>query len=404
MDVCLIFLGRIVRHFSYGMVTLVLFFHLIELGFSALQAASIFTCTLVGDLLWLLSLARCTDAFGRKTTLLLGAVLVTVVFLSFAHFSSFWLLSLASVSGVVTPTGGETGPFLAVEQAALTQLSGGLTQQVAHRLASGMSRLDTYRQVFFILALCGFLSIILALSLSNRIEATDRPERYTKRRGCRGRMALKHAISRQVMRKLSVLFVVDSFAGGFVLPTLLVFWLQQRFGLQESLLGKILCAASVLAGLSTQAVGPLVVRVGLLVLMCSQLPASLLLLLLPFMSTSFSVLALLLARALISEMYYPAGQAYVALMVNPEDRDAAAGLLKLVRGLGRAGSPALAIYLFRASPTSYVFILPFLIAGGLKTVSDMLVWCWCVFRDARPSSIGILPTTERTPLYFFLRV
>src|SRR5207247_746989 len=76
----------------------------------------------VGDIAVSLWVTTRADRAGRRRMLAFGAVLMLAAAAVFAGTSYFWLLLLAATVGVISPSGNEVGPFLPVEQAALTQL------------------------------------------------------------------------------------------------------------------------------------------------------------------------------------------------------------------------------------------------------------------------------------------
>jgi Na+/melibiose symporter-like transporter len=122
-DSMLLFTGRSVRMFSYGALTIVLIQYLEGLGLQDRAIGALLTVILLGDLgvsLWLTSRA---DIFGRRRCLLIGAILKVIAGCAFGMASpdNTWILFPAGIIGVVSSTGGEIGPFLPIEQAALIQ-------------------------------------------------------------------------------------------------------------------------------------------------------------------------------------------------------------------------------------------------------------------------------------------
>src|SRR6266853_4647301 len=121
-DGWLLFLTRFVRLFAYGSLSVVLVFYLVGLGLSASQTGLLLTLTLVGDTLVSLYLTTRADRIGRRRMLILGAALMVAAGLVFASTSHLWLLILAGTIGVISPSGNEVGPFLSIEQAALSHV------------------------------------------------------------------------------------------------------------------------------------------------------------------------------------------------------------------------------------------------------------------------------------------
>src|SRR5215469_15483505 len=118
----LLFVTRFVRLFSYGMLAVVLVFYLAGIGLSEFQAGLLLTLTLAGDTAVSLALTTQADRIGRRRTLIVGAMLMAGAGVAFALTRKFLLLVLAGTIGVISPSGNEVGPFLSVEQAALSEV------------------------------------------------------------------------------------------------------------------------------------------------------------------------------------------------------------------------------------------------------------------------------------------
>ena len=117
----LLFLTRVLRMFSYGALAVVLVLYLASLGLDPLTIGAILTLSLIGDTLISLWLTTNADRLGRRRVLIAGAALMAIAGVAFALTSVVALLILAATIGVISPTGNEVGPFLAVEQAALSE-------------------------------------------------------------------------------------------------------------------------------------------------------------------------------------------------------------------------------------------------------------------------------------------
>ena len=121
-DVVLLFLTRFIRLFAYGSLSVVLVFYLTDLGLSTAQTGVLFTLTLVGDTVISFYLTTRADRIGRRRMLIIGAVLMIAAGAVFAITHSFLLLTIAATIGVISPSGNEVGPFLSIEQAALSSV------------------------------------------------------------------------------------------------------------------------------------------------------------------------------------------------------------------------------------------------------------------------------------------
>ncbi|MFL5769676.1 MAG: MFS transporter, partial [Chloroflexota bacterium] len=117
----LLFLTRVLRMFAYGALAVVLVLYLASLGLDPLTIGLILTLSLIGDTLISLWLTTNADRIGRRRVLIAGALLMAVAGIAFTLTSAVALLILGATIGVISPTGNEVGPFLAVEQAALSE-------------------------------------------------------------------------------------------------------------------------------------------------------------------------------------------------------------------------------------------------------------------------------------------
>jgi len=178
--------------------------------------------------------------------------------------------------------------------------------------------------------------------------------------------------SHRVVLKLSGLFALDSFAGGFVVQSFAAYWFYLRFGVHPGTLGGIFFWANLFAGISALLASRLASRIGLVKTMVfTHLPSNVLLILVPLMPTLMLAVAVLLLRVCISQMDVPTRQSYTMAVVSPEERSAAAGITGVARTTGAAISPLFAGLLF-ARPC--LINIPFFLAGGLKIAYDMLLY------------------------------
>ena len=391
-----LFATRMARLFAYGFLAVVLVLYLAAAGLSEARIGVLLTLTLLGDTAVSLWLTTSADRFGRRRTLVAGAVLMLLAGVVFALTGNFLLLLAAATIGVISPSGNEVGPFLAVEQAALTEvvpagdrtrvfawyglvgsfataagsLAGGVASQALQ--GAGVAPLASYRAVVIGYAAFGALLATLFGGLSRHVEA---PASAAERRG---RFGLNR--SRGVVARLAGLFSLDAFAGGFVVQSLVAYWFHRRFGVAPAALGGIFFGANLLAGVSALAAARVARRIGLVnTMVVTHLPSNVLLLLVPLMPTMPLAVAVLLLRFSISQMDVPTRQSYTMAVVSPDERSAAAGVTGVARTTGAALAPALAAPLLASTALMGV---PFFLAGGLKIVYDLALWR--SFRALRP--------------------
>ena len=388
-DGYLLFGTRLVRMFAYGFLSVVLVLYLAKLGLNEGLIGLLLSLALIGDAAISLWMTTNADRFGRRRILIVGAGLMLFAAVLFALTDNVVLLLTAAIVGVISPSGYEVGPFLAVEQAALSQiipderrtpvfawynlvgsfatatgaLGGGIFSQSLQQV--GISPANSYRAVVIGYGAIGLLLAALFTRLSPLVETAisdSLPAGY--------RLGLHR--SRGVVLKLSALFGLDAFAGGFVVQSLVAYWFHVRFGVEPATLGGIFFGANILAGISALAAARVAARIGLVnTMVFTHLPSNFLLMLVPLMPNLWLATLVLFVRFSISQMDVPPRQSYTMAVVAPDERSAAAGVTGIARSIGAAISPGLA-GAFLSSPT--LFGAPFFVAGGLKVVYDLLLY------------------------------
>lgn len=402
---------------------MVLVFYLAEIGLTNTQIGALLTLTLIGDTAISLGITLTADQLGRKRMLILGAILMMFAGGLFASTKNIGLLLIAATLGVISPSGNEVGPFLSIEQAALAQivpheqctrvfawynlvglfatafgaLSGGVLIQTLRLI--GISTLGSYRAIVVGYAIMGGVLVLLFTRLSSAIETiseddeleevipstpevgnakgkTLSPQRFLL--DFRSRFGLHR--SRRVVFKLSALFLLDAFAGGFVLQSIVVYWFHLRFGVEPAVLGGIFFGANILAGVSALTASWLAARIGLVnTMVFTHVPSNILLMLVPLMPNLSLAITILLLRFSISQMDVPTRQSYTMSVVSPRERAAAAGVTGIARTLGAAIAP---VFIGPLLGSATLLSLCFFSAGGLKIMYDILLYRG--FRTVQP--------------------
>lgn len=387
-NIVLLFTTRILRLFGYGFLSVVLALYLSDSGLDDFLMGLLFSLTLAGDVGISLLLTTGADRFGRKRTLIIGAALMMAAGVVFVLTHNPVLLIIAAIIGVISPSGNEIGPFLPVEQAILAELvtkerrtglfawynlsgslatafgalAGGFLSKILQN--TGMIPLDTYRIILLGYAIIGGILALVFTRLSPACE-TDQVAISSVPRS---RIGLHK--SRSVVVKLSILFTLDAFAGGFVLQSFMAYWFHIRFGADEAMLGSIFFCANLLAGFSALLAVPLAKKIGLIrTMVFTHLPSNILLILVPLMPNFPLAISMLLLRFSISQMDVPTRQAYTMAVVAPDERSAAAGITGIARSVGASLSPAVAGALLSSFMGG-----PFIIAGGLKIIYDLILY------------------------------
>jgi MFS family permease len=378
------------RGFVDGAVSVLLASYLSNLGFSSLRIGALATATMVGSALLILIVGLAGGGLDRKLILLGASALMFATGLGFATFQGFVALVVVAVIGTLNPSSGDVSVFLPVEQASLSEAVAprertalfawynvaGAVAAALGSLASGFpiafgerigwSAVQSERTVFFLYAAVGLAIALLYQGL------TPRPATGLIR-------APPLARSKGTVLKLVGLFSLDSFAGGFVLQSLLVLWLYRRFGLSVQVAGAVFFGANLLGALSQFGSSWLSARLGLIrTMVFSHLPGNACLLLAALMPTAPLAVGFLLLRACMSQMDVPARQSFVMAVVPPEERTAASSVTNVPRSLAAAASPILAGALLDVSSFGW----PLICAGVLKAGYDLILY-W-QFRSIQP--------------------
>ena len=395
----LLFVTRVVRLFAYGFLAVVLALYLAALGLSEWQIGVVLSLTLGGDAVVSLYIASIADRIGRRRMLVVSSGLMVLAGGVFALTNNLLLLTVAAIIGTISPSGAEVGPAAAMEQAALPQtvpdtqrtavfawynlvgslatavgsLAGGVLATLLQR--TGSTPLASYRVIIVGYALLGGVLALLFSWLSPAIEPPRRPQSAAvgtpdaSPTGRRSMFGLHQ--SRAIVLRLSGLFMLDAFAGGLVVQSLLAYWFNVRFGADPAVLGAIFFGANLFAGLSALAAARVAAKIGLLnTMVWTHIPSNVLLMLVPLMPTLPLAIAVLLARFSISQMDVPTRQSYITAVVAPDERSAATGVTTTARTTAAAFAPFISGALFG---TSWL-VAPFLLAGGLKIVYDLLLY------------------------------
>ena len=380
-----------VRSFAYGFLSVVLGLYLDAIGLTTTAIGWIFTAALAGGAVMTIVITTVADSFGRKTLLILGAVLMATAGWVFAISNDPLVLTLAAIFGTISPSGKEVGPFLSIEQAILPE-----TTRDQHRttvfsaynligslfgamgaLAVGLpslfsiSQITGYRFLVWGYVICAVVMMVVFALLSPAIE--------TKNQTVSQKRVIGMQRSRGIVAKLAGLFALDAFAGGFIVQSIVAYWFYLRYQTDLNALGGIFFGTNLLAALSFLAAPAIARRFGLLnTMVFTHLPSNILLLLVPLMPNLELAVVMLLVRNLLSQLDVPTRQSYTMAVVDADERAASAGILSVARNGGAALAPLFTGAVLAAPSLG----LPFLLAGGLKVVYDL--WIFAVFRKVKP--------------------
>ena len=384
-DARLVLAAQILRGFAYGFGAVLVGVTLRDRHFSSAEVGVVLGAVVAGTAIASVFIARYGDRIGRRRCYIGLYLLLAVTGVVFAFADQLWLLVLVALSGALSTEVVESGPFTSLEQVMLaTDLTGrerirgfGLYNAVAAAagalgaLAAGLP--EVARSVwsgapsdatwFLLFVPASLAGAAVAASLSAGVEAPSHIGQGPRERLQR---------SRRSVWNLSALFALDSFGGGFVVQAFIAYWLSVRYGASVGMLGVIFFAVALLQTGSFLVAPRLAERFGILrTMVFTHLPSNILLVLVPFAPNLASAVVLLLARTALSQMDVPTRQAYVMALVDPDERTPAAAYTNTARYLTRPIGPVIA-----GAVQSTALGAPFVIAGSIKGVYDLMIWRW----------------------------
>lgn len=374
-DVRAVLLAKTARTFCYGFLGIVLPLHLSALGVGATGIGVAVTVMLAGSAALTWAIRRPAERFGARATLQGLAALSAVGAALLLVSREPWVVVLAATIGNVAVGTGETGPFLTLEQVVVARR---VTGHHRTRLLS-LYNLLGYGAAAAGAALVGVAGSWTALFTVFLGGALAQVVAYRWLPPARPAPAAPAALpSAPLIRRLAALFALDSFAGGFVLQSLVAYFLHARFGADAATLGVAFGGAQVLTAVSLLLAAPLAARFGLLETMVfSHLVSNVILIAIAWAPAVWVAVGLLWARHLLSQIDVPTRQAYVMAVVEDREREAAASLTTMARTLAQAVSPVATGWIMQAIALS----APFVLGGGLKIAYDLLLFA--TFRRVR---------------------
>lgn len=364
-----VFVAKTVRTFCYGFLGIVLPVYLGDLGMDAAAIGFAVTLTLVGSATLTWAVRRPAERWGARPPLLGLAVLAAAAALLLLTTAEPWLVVAAAMIGNVAVGTGETGPFLTIEQVVVARAADARRRtamlSVYNLLGYAASALGaavagaagSYRTLFLLFLAAALVQGAAYAFLPGAPRLSSPPA---------GSLP-----SAPLIRRMAALFALDSFAGGFVLQSLVAYFLHVRFGLGLTELGLAFFGAQLVTAASLLLAVPLATRFGLLsTMVVSHLVSNVVLMAIAVAPSAALAVTLLLLRQLLSQMDVPTRQAYVMAVVDDHEREAAASLTNLARTTAQAVTPALTGWIMQmvALPA------PFVLGGGLKIVYDLALW------------------------------
>ena len=408
-DLVLINAAGFLRSLGVGLMGVVLGIYLFRVGLSSFTIGLVIAAGLAGSALATIIVSFAADRLGRRQSLLVLSLLTGIGGLALALSPALAVLLTMVFIGMLNGTGTDRSASFALDQAivpglapdskrtwnlawynvlldgggALGALAAGLPLLLQHRLS--FSLLSSYRVVFFgYSGLCLIVATLYAF-LSPAVEVNNPPAPAKMSAGITPE-------NKRILGKLTALFSLDAFGGGFLTDALVAYWFFRRFGVAEHELGLIFFAVHILNACSHLGAAWLARRIGLVnTMVFTHLPSSLFLMAVPFAPSFKWAVLLFLCREALVEMDVPTRQSYVAAIVKPTERTYASGITNLARNVFWAVGSAAAGFLMQA----LTFSAPLLIGGGAKVTYDVLLYR--SFRALKPPEETLRSTeTEKT--------
>ena len=420
-DVYVIILLRMLRLVGFGATSLIIALYLRELSFDDEYIGLFMTLTFIGDLVSSFLLALVADQIGRRNVLVISSVAMVLTGVVFSIIENRIVLTVAAVIGILTPSGGEVGPFRSIEQSSIASLvpaehrsdiyswytflgafcaalgsvlCGKLVDWA--QLSLDYSLLDSYKLAFGGYTVLAVILVILSCTISSGIEvgievpttgvATESGEESPDAAGELARLLPESTQPKKksftisnlfpkllrsivdIVVKLSLLFALDSFASSLVSMSWQSYYIKQKFHISASVLGSVFFATGIVSAFTsllstsfTKRLGPVVTMVA------THLPASILLALVPLPSSLYVTMAILVIRASTQSMDVAPKHVFLATLVPDSQRTAVFGWVNVVKTLAQVIGPSVVGVLSQHG----VLWVSFIIAGSLKATYDL---------------------------------
>jgi MFS family permease len=398
IDGKLLLCARIVRTFAYGFLSVILAIYLKLIGFDDILIGIILSVTLINSIIFTLFASFYADRIGRRNTLLLYTIMMSISGVIFFVTENPLALIIAALLGTLNITGSETSAFLSIEQSILPQtikdnrkrntLFGFYNMAGTFAMGAGIlianltiiieselefDQIYAIKLLFLFYSLLGILVLGIYLKLSSAIE-------IKKEKTSTPIAEILTPKSKKIVTKLSGLFAIDSFAGGFAIQSIVSFWFFTKFDIDLSIISYIFSIGSVLTAFSYIIAAKIADKIGLInTMVFTHIPSNILLILLALAPTLEIAIVFYMIRMALSQMDVPTRQSYIVAVVEEDERTASAGITNLSRNIAQAISPSITGYIIGVLSLS----APFIIGGLLKIIYDITLYI--NFRKIKPS-------------------
>lgn len=379
--------AKFLRVFVCALISIILPIYLLDSGYSYWFVGIVTTLTILSAIPFNIVVTYYVKRIGERRLLVILSGFMAASGLLFAWNPNWWTIVIAAIVGLISANGTETGPFQAIEQAILSTKAEekdrtrsfsvynfvGYAAMSFGSLFSGVPQyLGSFgvdvRSMLYLYTIAAVAQAIIYLSMRDLDRLPGKDEK-----------TVMSPETRRTVAKLSLLFSLDAFGGGFILKLLLTTWFYSRYGMNLGELSMIFFVSDVITAFSIFLAPYIARRIGLLrTMVATHIPSNIFLILIPFAPTAAFAVACLFCRQSVSQMDVPTRQSYVMAIVRPEDRTATAAVTNTSRTFAQALSPPMATSLMAAGALA----LPFVLGGGFKIFYDVSVYL--AFRNIKP--------------------
>jgi MFS family permease len=402
-DAALVCVAGALRAAAVSTVGIIIALHLARSGLAASEIGLVIGLGMAANAAATVLVGFHADRWGQRRSLIALGLLAGAGYVAIGMAGSLPVFLAVAVVAMVNGMGRDRGPASALEQALLPAATtddrrtwtmawynvvidsghalGALAAVLPTLMARTFGLTDTAGHMWTFVG-CGLvvmLATIPYLLLTPTVQPAAMPVRTHVE---------VDPNTRAIVRRLMVLFGLDSVGGGFLSSALIAYWFFERYGTSEVHLAWLFFAARVLNVLSHFAAAWIARRIGLLnTMVFTHLPSSIFLMLAPLAPTASIAAALFLAREALVEMDVPTRQSYVMAVVPRSSRTYASGMTNVTRNAGWAVGPLVG----GLAMQHLALAAPLLIGGALKIVYDLALYR--SFRHLRPPEEQVALTT-----------
>lgn len=375
------------RVFGSSLMSIILPLYMFTKGYNVTFVGFIVSLMILSNIPFNILLTLAIKRLGRRLILVSLSALMVISALLFLWNLNTIMIIIAALIGLLSAKGTESGPFQSIEQSIISERVSNekrthiftiynFVGYAAMSLGSLFTGLPDYLPhlgltlnfAFYVYAIIGLTQLIIYLTFNDIDNIFKNSNKM-----------ILHPQSRKTVLKLSSLFSVDAFGGGFIVKTLLATWFFLRFNVQLISLSLIFFIADIITAISMFLAPILAKRIGLLkTMVITHIPSNVFLILVPLAPTLLYAVIFLFLRQSISQMDVPTRQSYVNAIINPEDRASTAAITNTARTVSSSISPPIATSLIEIGN----FAFPFILGGGIKIVYDIAVYF--AFRKIKP--------------------